>query len=100
MYVTNYIEVENEKIIVKLKWEAKTKLALGKRTREVITQQVVKRIIEGLREATLVSVRCFNDCGLTREVAPSRYPLLSDNWIGCTVLSKLVLLGNQVHCTV
>ena len=69
----------------KLKWETKTKLALGKRKREVITQQVVKGTIGGLREAALVSVRCSNDCGLTREVAPSRYPLLSDNWIGCTV---------------
>ena len=97
IYVTNNIEIENEKIIVKQKCEAKTKIALGKRKREVITQQVIEGTIEGLREPALVSVRCFNDCGLTREVAPNRSPLISDNWIGCTVCPSWFC--GKVRCT-
>lgn len=85
IYIANYKEKEDEKNMVKQKSEAKTKLAMGKRKREVVTQQVSEGIIDGLRESTLVRVRCFNDCGLTREVVQDIPSLSYDKWIGCTV---------------
>ena len=85
IYIANYKEKEEEKNMVKEKSEAKMKLAMGKRKREVVTQQVSEGIIDGLRQPSLVSVRCFNDCGQTREVLQDRSSLLYDNWVGCTV---------------
>ena len=75
----------DEKDMVKQKIEDKTKLAMGKRKREVVTQQVSEGIIEGLRGPALLNVRCFNDCGLTRVVTQDSHSPLYDNWIGCTI---------------
>ena len=85
IYIEKNKEMENERKIVKHKAEAKIKLAMGKRKREVVKQQVSEGTIEGLREPALIGVRCFNDCGQTREVAQDSHSLLHDNWIGCTV---------------
>ena len=85
IYIESNKEIENEKNIVKQKIEAKNKLAIGKRKREVVKQQVTEGIIDGIRETALVSVRSFNDCGQTRHIVHNSHSLSYDNWVGCTV---------------
>ena len=85
IYIANNKVIEDEKDMVKQKIEDKTKLAMGKRKRELVTQQVSEGIIEGLRGPAILNVRCFNDCGLTRVVTQDSHSPLYDNWIGCTI---------------
>ena len=88
IYVTNSLAKANERVLIAEKNLAKIRSTIGKRKRDINTQEVNDGTVSGRKENLTERVSCTNDCGLHREVVENANTLPYDNWIGCTVCPK------------